>query len=140
MLSKIRNPKGFTLIELMIVIAIIGILAAVAIPSYISYRDKAFCSAAEHDAMSIANVVAEYYSIPARTGDLAQTGSTITDGDGNNLYVLSGSNTADITSTITDNFTVTITDGSLRCPQEYRERANRWSNGGTSVYTYDAAM
>ncbi len=49
MLSKFRmnNQKGFTLIELMIVIAIIGILAAIAIPNFIAYRDKSFCSAAE---------------------------------------------------------------------------------------------
>ena len=42
MLSKLRkNNKGFTLVELMIVIAIVGILAAIAIPNFLSYQKKA---------------------------------------------------------------------------------------------------
>ncbi len=61
MINK-KNQKGFTLIELMIVIAIIGILAAIAIPNFIQYRKRAYNSGSEADAKNLYTASQAYFT------------------------------------------------------------------------------
>ncbi|MGX9728504.1 MAG: prepilin-type N-terminal cleavage/methylation domain-containing protein [Candidatus Electronema sp. VV] len=136
-LRMLASDKGFTLIELMIVIAIIGILAAIAIPNFIAYRDKAFCSAAESDAKSLAASLADYYAIPTHTdpvtGAIASGVKVLA---GMTISPLSGENTGSIGGTI-DALRINVVDGSGRCPTDYQAAVAGWNGTGTFTKTME---
>ncbi|OUS29265.1 hypothetical protein A9Q99_09135 [Gammaproteobacteria bacterium 45_16_T64] len=59
----IRKPHGFTLIELMIVIAVIGLLATITYPSYIDKVERASREDGKQALLQFANAMERYYSI-----------------------------------------------------------------------------
>mgnify|MGYP003572373986 FL=1 len=135
MLQKLRgNSKGFTLIELMIVIAIIGILAAIAIPNFIAYRNKAFCSAAESDANHIASAIADYFSVPSRV--TAPDSDPTTAAPGGLGMELTNNNTGLIGQDV-QAMTITVTDASGRCPDDYQQSVEGWDQTNN---TYQLVM
>lgn len=122
-----RQTSGFSLIEIMVVLCIIAILAAVAAPNYFSYRNKAFCNEAETDAQQIAAALSNYFvqgsraNLPAIADlnlDLKNSAGVQITGDTNTVIIIQ------------------VTDRTKRCPISYQDASQEWD----SNYVYTKQM
>lgn len=107
---KKTGKKGFTLIELMIVIAIIGILAAIAIPQFVAYRQKGYNTKAKAELKSFYTACQAYFAAY---------------GTANNCDL----------NTITETFSQTPDVIITTAPNQDMHGASAYHTSGTSTYT-----
>ena len=113
--SKIRDERGFTLIEIIMVIVLLGIIAAIAIPKYIDLREEA----ADATASGIVGAIVSSASIGYADIVTTQAGTTFPDIDA-----------LDTTYLQAQNVTMNLDSGN-----------SRWTaavGGATYTFTYDA--
>jgi type IV pilus assembly protein PilA len=124
-MSIIKKSTGFTLIELMVVIAIIALLTAIAIPNYIGFRNKGYCSEAESNANLTGAAIADYFGVGTRN-ELP----TIED----LKLKIKFANPADIQGDPNTTISILVTDRTGRCPKDYQDAHEYWSNDVFTKY------
>src|SRR4026209_2686700 len=124
------NRKGFTMIELLIVVVIIGILAAIAIPKFAATKDKAKLASVKTDVRNIETSQEAYFSDYATYAAdwaalQAKTNASLSSGNSASVAGVASGFTATVNNT-------SITTGFTKCTVQIGAGAGSTAGGGVS--------
>ncbi|WP_433050253.1 prepilin-type N-terminal cleavage/methylation domain-containing protein [Dactylosporangium sp. CS-033363] len=132
--KRAAGDGGFTLVELLVVVVIIGVLVAIAVPMYLNYRKGAANKSAESDVRAAVSAVEQFYT------------------ENNNKYPFSGSSTADkLVFGLTESSASVTGDGTQTATlspgnsMQYKNNGASYricgmNSDGKTIYVYDSSV